>query len=56
MKGCFESISTNKIRQGCVPRLIQAWLVACWITTSPAFTCTTESSSIMSISPDKITA
>src|SRR5262249_60242150 len=55
-QGCFESISRNKMRQGCVLRLIQAWLVACWITTSPALTCTSASWRILSISPDKITA
>ena len=27
--GSFESRSTNKIRHGCVPRLTQAWFVAC---------------------------
>lgn len=54
--GCLESIRTNNTRHGWVPRFIQAWLVACWITTSPALTCTMVSSSIISISPAKMTA
>ena len=54
--GSFESISTKIMRQGSVPWLSHAWLVACWMTTSPALRCTVLSSSIMSISPDMMMA
>ena len=35
-QGSFASISTKAMRQGSVPRLTQAWLVPCWMRTSPA--------------------
>src|SRR5262245_7117851 len=54
--GSFESISTKRIRHGSLPRLTQAWLVACCTITSPGFRCTSPSSSIMSISPERMIA
>src|SRR5262249_29385062 len=54
--GSCESIKMNATRQGAPLRLIQAWLVACCTTTSPALRCTVLSSSIMSISPDMMIA
>src|SRR5215813_14026218 len=54
--GSFESISTTRIRHGSLPRLTQAWLVACCTITSPGFRCTSPSSSIMSISPERMIA
>ena len=50
------SIRMKAMRQGSVPRLTQAWLVPFWTITSPAFTCTSVSSSSMSISPDSTIA
>src|SRR6267378_2971192 len=54
--GSCESIRMKATRQGLPLRLTQAWLVACWTTTSPAFRCTSLSSSNMSISPDMMIA
>ena len=54
--GSCESIRMKATRQGTLPRLIQAWLVACCTTTSPALRWTSPSSSIMSISPDMMSA
>src|SRR5207253_3796943 len=38
--GSCESIRMKAMRQGCLPRFTQAWLVACCTTTSPALRCT----------------
>src|SRR5207253_5180075 len=54
--GSCESIRMKATRQGLPLRFTQAWLVACWTTTSPAFRCTSLSSSSMSISPDMMIA
>src|ERR1700688_3538558 len=50
--GSWASIRMNAILQKSGERLTQAWLVACWMTMSPALRWTSESSSSMSISPD----
>src|SRR6185437_202467 len=55
-RGSAPSISTKQIRQASLPRLTQAWLVACWTSTSPAFKCTSSSSRSMSISPESTIA
>src|SRR5215831_7149347 len=47
----LASMSTNAIRHGACPRLAHAWLVPFWITTSPALSSTSSSSSSMVIEP-----
>ena len=54
--GVLASIRMKAMRHGLVPLLTQAWLVPCWTKTSPAFTCTSVSSSSMSISPSSTMA
>ncbi len=45
--GCFQSHPARTQQPAkLLPRLTQAWLVACWMTVSPALRCTTGSSSI----------
>src|SRR5262249_17247430 len=48
------SISTKQITHGAPERLLQAWLVPHWTTTSPASSSTSTSSSTIVISPDRM--
>ncbi len=54
--GGLASISTKAIRQTLPLLLTQAWLVPCWIKTSPGFRWTSVSSISMSISPSSTMA
>src|SRR5262245_8185651 len=50
------SISTKATTHGALERLLQAWLVPHWTTTSPAFSNTSSLSSTMVISPESTSA